>query len=217
VTPLSATRWTLVQAAQTGDEAALRALCEKYRPAVVAYLERRGLAGEAEDVAQEVLLALSGSALRAARAAAGRFRALVFGVARNKLLKHLERRGAAKRGAGRVGSLGDSDPTAPDEPDDTFDREWLANLVRAALARLGAEHPASFTALRRFVLDGVPQAEIARELGVTVESVKKLVYRGKRKVAAYLREEVWTYAASSGEYESELAFLSGLLGDDVSA
>ncbi|HBP22541.1 MAG TPA: RNA polymerase subunit sigma-70, partial [Planctomycetes bacterium] len=47
---LSATRWTVVQAAKAGDADALRQLFEKYRPAVVGYLLRRGMKGEAEDV-----------------------------------------------------------------------------------------------------------------------------------------------------------------------
>jgi RNA polymerase sigma-70 factor (ECF subfamily) len=210
VNRLTATRWTLVGAARDGDAAAIRALCEKYRPAIVGYLERRGLAAEAEDVAQEALLALVSSAIEGARAGAGKFRSLVFAVARNHLLRHLERRAAEKRGHGRTEPLGRAEPSAPAEPDSDFDREWLGSLLRSALARLEAEQPRAFVALRRFLLDGVRQAEIARELGLSVEQVKKLVLRGKRRVAAYLREEVWTYAG--GDYEAELAFLSRLLG-----
>jgi RNA polymerase sigma-70 factor (ECF subfamily) len=212
VTRLSTTRWTLVHLAQSGDADAIRALCEKYRPAIVAYLAKRGLGSESEDVAQEVLLALTGSALERARSGAGRFRGLVFAVARNQLLKHLERQGAAKRGAGRTASLDGADPAEPSDPDATFDREWLANLVRSALARLNDEHPTTLRALQRFVLDGVPQAEVARELGLTTAQVKKLVFRGKRRVVSYLREEVWVYSGSSHEYEAELALLSKLLG-----
>lgn len=211
---LSATRWTLVQAAQAGDAAALRALCEKYRPAIVGYLARRGLASEAEDVAQEVLLALTGPTLERARSARGKFRALVFAVARNQLGKHLEKLGAAKRGAGRVEPLGEIDPASPGEPDADFDREWLSGLVRAALERLGEENPTALRALQRFVLDGLSQADVARELGLSVEQVKKLVFRGKRKVTAFLREEVWAYAGSSRDYEAELKALSKLLGVD---
>lgn len=209
---LSATRWTIVQAAQAGDEAALRALWDKYRPAVLAWLAHRGLGAEAEDVAQEAFLGLLRHALLRAQAGSGRFRALVFAVARNQLAKHLERERAQKRGAGRVQLLGEHDP-AMDEPDESFDREWLAAVVRAGLARLSEEHPELFEALRRFVLDGQPQAEIARELGTTPGAIKKRVFRGKRLLTGYLREEVWRYAASPQEYEAELAWLAGLLGE----
>ncbi|MEZ0228695.1 MAG: RNA polymerase sigma factor [Planctomycetota bacterium] len=212
---LSATRWTLVQLAQAGDAKAIEALCGKYRPAIVSWLERRGLRGDAEDVAQEALLALVASALQAAKAEAGSFRGLVFAVARNKLLKHHEKANAAKRGAKKVQALGDLDPAMPTERDDDFDREWLANLTKRGLARLSEEHPSTYDVLRRFVLDGTPQAEIARELSLPVDNVKKLVYRGKRKVAGYLRDEVWSYAISKKDYEAELAYLSRLLGEDV--
>ncbi len=211
---LSATRWTLIEAAQAGDAEAIRALCEKYRPAIVGYFARRGLRGEAEDLAQEALLALVGPAIARARLRVGKFRALVFSIARHKLQKHLERAHAAKRGAGRVRPLGEAEPPALAEPpDDDFDREWLAGLVRSALERLAREHPPSFLALKRSVLDGVPQAEVAGELGTTAPRVKKLVHRARLRVASYVREEVWAYASERPEYEAELELLSRLMGE----
>jgi RNA polymerase sigma-70 factor (ECF subfamily) len=208
---LSATRWTVIQAAQAGEEEAVRRLCAKYWPAVVAYLRRRGVGDEAEDVAQESFVALLRSALSRAQPSAGRFRGLVFAIARNQLGKHLERQGALKRGGGQVvQSLGDRD-VAAEQPDEAFDREWLSALLRAGLAQLAREHPDQFEALRRFVLEGQPQAQIARELGVSVGVVKKRVHRGKRRLAAVLRKEVWRYACSPGEYEAELAYLAALL------
>jgi RNA polymerase sigma factor (sigma-70 family) len=209
---LSQTRWTLVHAAQAGDAAALDALCRKYSPAVQAWLARRGLGADAEDVGQEALLALLGSALKKATPAAGRFRSLVFAVARHVLLRHHERAGAQKRGAGRVVTLDGFDPGAPRDVDDDFDREWLATLVQSALARLAQEHPPYFEAVRRFVLLEQPQATIAAELGLTANAVKKQVLRGKRKLADYLREEVWSYAASADDYQVELAAMARLLG-----
>jgi RNA polymerase sigma factor (sigma-70 family) len=208
---LSATRWTLIQAAQAGDTDAVRMLCEKYWPAVVVYLRGRGLGPDAEDVAQESLVALLQSALAKADRGAGRFRGLVFSIARNHLLKHVERQRAQKRGGGAVQTLGDIE-VATEEPDEAFDREWLGALVQNALGRLASEHPPYFEALRGFVLDEKPQATIATELGVSVGVVKKRVHRGKKKLAIYLQEAVWRYACGPNEYESELAYLSGLLG-----
>src|SRR5262249_20128385 len=52
---LSDTRWTLVVAAQTNDIKTIKTLCKKYRPAVVAYLERRGLKSDAKNMAQKTL------------------------------------------------------------------------------------------------------------------------------------------------------------------
>lgn len=212
VADLSGTRWTLVEAAKAGDARALDALCRKYLPAVQGWLARRGLGADAEDLGQEALLALIGSALKKADPAAGRFRSLVFAVARHVLLRHHERAGAQKRGAGRVVSLDDFDPGAPREVEDDFDREWLAALVQTALARLAKEHPPYFEAVRRFVLLEQPQAAIAAELGLSANAVKKQVLRGKRKLADYLREEVRAYAASPEDYEVELREMARLLG-----
>lgn len=208
---LSATRWTIVQAAQSGDEDAIRALCEKYRPALVAYMRRRGLGEEAEDVTQEALFGLVQTALCSADDARGRFRALVFAVARNQVAKFHERAGAQKRGRGRVEALGERE-VASAEPDEDFDREWLAALIQTCLERLEQDHPDYHQALRLFVVDELPQAEIATRLGVRVGVVKKRVFRGKRKLSDYVREEVWRYSTSARDYEVELRYLSTLLG-----
>jgi RNA polymerase sigma factor (sigma-70 family) len=211
VSHLSATHWTIIQAAQAGDAEAVRRLCEKYRPAVLGWLARRGVGPDVEDLGQDALVALVTSALGRADRGAGRFRDLVFAVARNVLLRHRERANAAKRGPGRTVPLADLEPPA-EAPDDDFDQEWLAALVQGALARLAREHPPYFEAVRRFVLGDEPQAAIAAALGVTPGAVKKLVLRGKRKLAGYLREAVWEYATSTQDYEAELRALARLLG-----
>ena len=210
---LSATRWSLIQAAKSGDDEAIRALCLKYRPAMLSYLAKRGVRADTrEDVAQEALVGLVRTALAQAESGRGRFRALVFAVARNQLHKHIERETAQKRGGGQVRALGEIDPAAGAEPDDDFDREWLAHMVQAALARLAREHANYFESLQRFVLDEQPQDQIARDLGISVGAVKKHVFRGKKKLTEYLKQEVWAYAGSPGEYELELRYLADLLG-----
>lgn len=212
MTRLSATRWTIVQAAQDGDSEAIRSLCEKYWPAVVGYLRRRGADVEgAEDLAQEALFGLLCSALTRAAPGAGRFRGLVFSIARNQLVKHIEREGAQKRGGGAVQRLGDAE-IAVETPDAEFDLEWLGALLRASLERLDEEHPTYLEVLRLCLLEEQSQAEVATQLGLSVGVVKKRVYRGKRKLIRYLREEVWRYACTASEYEVELNYLSGLLG-----
>ena len=158
---LSSTRWSILHAAQAGDGEAIASLCVKYRSAVVAYLKRRGAGEDAEDLAQEVLVGLV-DYLPKAHAQAGRFRSLVFAVARNVFNHELERRGALKRGGGEAPiSHPDLDQIARDEPDESFDREWLANLIGRCLERLRAEHTNYFQALQAFLIEGKPQAEVA--------------------------------------------------------
>src|SRR6185503_2226840 len=97
VSRLSTTHWALVEAAQAGDAAALEQLARDYHPAVVAWLARRGAGADAEDLAQEAFVALLGSTLARADRRRGRFRGLLFAVARGALLRHREREGAEKR------------------------------------------------------------------------------------------------------------------------
>jgi len=52
-------------------------------------------------------------------------------------------------------------------------------------------------------------AEVAAELGKTTKDVKNYVRRGRKKLAAFLREEVWNYCSSEDESAEELRALEG--------
>jgi RNA polymerase sigma-70 factor (ECF subfamily) len=202
------TLWTLIRGADRGDEAALRDFAHKYRAPVLAYIARRGLAAEAEDLSQEVFLRIfQDRVLSKADPSRGRFRALILSVTRHVIGHHFERQAARKRGAGQVRPLAQADPAAP-EPDDGFDREWVSHLIEVALARLAREHPPYHEALRRFLIEGAPCASIAQALGRTEQDVHNHIHRGKKKVAEYLREQVRDYSASREDYEEELKALS---------
>lgn len=206
------TRWTLVDALQGGDDAALEGLLEGYRPALVAYLRPRAPSGEAEDLAQEVLLRLvRGGILRRADRARGRLRSLLRGVSRNVLGEHLAHRRALKRGGDRARLSELPDVAQDDRDEDDFDRKWWGNLLRAALARLAQEHPDHFEAFRRAAVEETPQAAVAEALGCSEGAVKKRVHRGRRELIGYLQEAVARYASSAGEYEEELRCLARLL------
>lgn len=202
----------MLQAAQTGDTEALNGLCERYRPTILSYLQQRGLKSEAEDLAQEVLMGLV-EALPKVHPGAGRFRSLVFAVASNKVAMYFRHQSAKKRGGGAIPLIEDPDiyPSASD-PDDLFDREWLESLVRRCLSRLRRDYLDQYTALKLFVLEGRPQAEIAEAEGVSAATIRKRVWRGKRNVTAFLQEEVETYALSRNDAEEELRYLNSLLG-----
>lgn len=208
---VSNTRWSVVRAAQEGDVQSLELLCAKYRPAVLAYLRRCDLGEEAEDVAQEALMALA-QTLPKAHASAGRFRSLVFALARHKMLDFLERRSAQKRGGAATRAAVELDSLAASEPDDAFDHAWLAALVKTCLERLQQEHPLWYAALASTVLAERPQAEVAKEEGVTPATMRKRVWRGRKQIGAYLREAVDTYALSERDAAEEIRYLATLLG-----
>jgi RNA polymerase sigma-70 factor (ECF subfamily) len=210
VTEFQSTLWTLIRGADRGDEAALREFALKYRAPVVAYIARRGLAREAEDLAQEVFVRLfEDRVLSKADPSRGRFRSLVLAVTRHVMGHHRERQGAQKRGGGYVRSLEGQDVALP-EADEGFDREWVAHLLEVALSRLAREHPNYHDALRRFLLEGSSCAEIASALGKSEGDIHNYVRRGKAKLADYLRDEVRDYSATRDEYEEELRSLSRL-------
>lgn len=206
--PFQSTLWTVIRGADRGEESALREFTLKYRGPIVAYIARRGLANDAEDLAQEVFLRLlQDGVLSKADPSRGRFRSLLLAVTRHVIGHHRDRESAQKRGGGRVRSL-DGVDVSSQEPDEHFDREWVGHLVEVSLARLAREHPNYHGALHRSVLDGTPCAEIARSLGTTEGDVHNLIHRGKKKIADYLREQVQEYSLSREDYDEELKYLA---------
>lgn len=211
----TATRWTLIGAARSGDGEAQRRFSEKYRGPVLAYLRRRGQGSDAEDLTQEVFLRLfSGGVLTRAGADKGRFRHLLLAVTKHVLADHVRARTAQKRGgAADVRSLGELDVPAEVPEDATFEQEWLLNLVERGLERLRADHPNYHQAVKRFLLEGESRAKVAQALGRSEASVRNWVHRGRRKLISYLREEAWNYTTDGDEYTEELAYLARALGE----
>lgn len=207
---VSNTRWTNVWEARGGDEDALEQLCAKYRPVVLAYLRKQSVGEEAEDVAQEALVALLG-ALSGVDPGAGRFRSLVLSITRNKLLHHQRRRGAKKRGAGKVAQLERPDEVVEDARDDDFDREWLGVLLARSLEQLEEEEPTLHAALDAVVIGERSYSELSQELEVSEGALRKRVMRGRRRLAGLLEQEVWTYGKSAVDVDAEVAYLTKLL------
>ena len=210
---LPTTRWTIIDAARGGDEDAFGLLVTRYRAPVIGYMRRRGLASEAEDLSQEVFLRFFDKQILAgAEPAKGRFRNLLLAVARNVANAHVRQALTLKRGAGDAAhSLGEIDPPSPEKELETFDREWLANLLDLALRCLRSEYPRYYGAISRFLLQKQTYEEIAAAMGCGKGDVKNLIHRGKRKLAQFLREDVRGYTSSRGEFNTELELLSRML------
>jgi RNA polymerase sigma-70 factor (ECF subfamily) len=206
------TLWTLILEARAGQEHALRDFILRYRTPVVAYCARRGLASEAEDLAQEVFLRLfRDGVLLKADPSKGRFRNLLLAVTKHVIGNHLEREHAEKRGGGHVQPISDLDVAASEPADDDFDREWVTHLLEKALARLAREHSNYHEALRQFLMDGRSYAEISKTIGKSEGEIKNYIFRGKAKLTEFLKEEVREYSATHVEYDQEIQYLSRFL------
>lgn len=156
----------------------------RYRPLVVRYLQRTGLhAADAEDVAQEALLAFATSYRNGKYdPARGRLRSWLFGIAQT-VLRNWQRRNhrrerqvvdAPDDATGVLGRIADDDHLAA-----LWDEEWQEAVLRQCLAEVRAEvEEKTFRAFERFALEGVAASDVAAELGMT----ENAVFGAKRRV-----------------------------------
>jgi RNA polymerase sigma factor (sigma-70 family) len=154
--------------------------------------------GAAEDLAQETL-SVAWRQRHTLRDSASSH-AWMNGIARNVCRRWLRGRRRAPE-ASRV-------MDEPPDPADDFDleleleRSELADLLDRAMARLPA---ATRAALVARVVDGLPQAEIARRLGTTEGAIEARLQRGKlllkKVLTTELREDARAYGLLAPEHE----------------
>ncbi|MFZ5470602.1 MAG: RNA polymerase sigma factor [Myxococcota bacterium] len=181
----------LIDRAQKGDAAALRALFERYRPLVVRLLE--GFAtldqDDMEDVVQETFTRAFRALPRLKAAAA--FESWLLCIARNRALSHLAKSASSRRTqallqAEEVAAIGLLPPA--------FHAEVDARVVRELVEALpeGAEKET----VRLFYLEGRLSArEIAERLGVGKSAVtmrlERFRARAKRELLVRLTKARW--------------------------
>lgn len=172
-----ATDQELVAQARTGDEAAVRALVERYQRPVYSLVCRLVRDPErAEELTQDAFV----KALRALDRydPQRRFASWLFKIAANTALDELRRRQAAPREE----PLPETAP-APLRADAAVQAEELRQQLEAALAQLRPEYRA-VVLLRH--LEGRSQEEIAEILGVPVGTVKTHLHRARRQLQTLL-------------------------------
>jgi RNA polymerase sigma-70 factor (ECF subfamily) len=220
------TRWTLIEGAASGDEAARREFVARYEGPVRAYLGARWrdtpLRGEIDDAAQEVFLQCfrDGGALARADAARGGFRPFLYGVVRREAQKVETLRAREYRRRG-------DDSFHPDrlEVDETtlsrvFDRRWAQDLIEAAgelfLARareLGADGERRAELLQLRYHDQLPVREIAGRWNEDAARLHRELSRAKGEFQDALREAVAAREGYAGEtLDRECARVLELLG-----
>ena len=154
-----------------------------YTPLLMRWSGRLGLReADAADFTQDVLLLLLRHFGTFEYDPNRSFRAWLKTVLLNVWRKHQRRAARAPRGGGDVELAADTDPGQ--FLDEVEHREFL---VRRALALAKGEFDAvTWRACVEYVLNGRPPAEVAQELGVTVN----MVYLAKSRVLRYLRGEL---------------------------
>jgi RNA polymerase sigma-70 factor (ECF subfamily) len=223
---------------QTTDEArardALAQLCRIYWRPIYAFICGRGYdVGEAQDLTQEFfVMILKGSLLKLADPARGRFRSLLLKSLQNFLIDTHTKASRRKRG-------GDFEFVSWDEwmaeaptrltvsagvmqdwpPEKIFDVRWAATVVEQALRRLEEECESRgrrrlFDALSGFLLaerEEVSYPPVARELGVPVADIKRVLHQLRRRYRYFLRAEVAETVERPEQIDEELRYLCTVL------
>jgi RNA polymerase sigma-70 factor (ECF subfamily) len=168
---------------------------QRYRPVIEAFARKLGLSdADAADAAQETLADF----VRDYRAEKfdrnrGRLRSWIFGIARHRVIDQLRARARRRewRGESAIG-----DEAGPDELTPLWEAEWRRAMLRQAMRELYASpklEPRTIQAFERVAFEQRPAAEVAAEVGMTVDQV----YVAKSRVVQRLRqilgelEEVW--------------------------
>jgi RNA polymerase sigma factor (sigma-70 family) len=193
--PTNATRPSLLlRLRNSRDSEAWRTFVETYTPLVYAYCRRRGLqASDVADVTQEVMAQVLRSIPDFTyQPQRGRFRDWLGTITRTKLARFLSRN--ARAGKGEGGDARAEELTwqveAP-ESDTLWTEGFHARVLEVAMKRARPDfQEVTWTIFEHAWVRGQAAPEVARELGVPIESV----YIAKSRVLKRLRTEVVTLA-----------------------
>jgi RNA polymerase sigma-70 factor (ECF subfamily) len=169
--------------AQRQDRQAFLALFRHFAPRVKAYLRRQGAdAAVADDVAQEVMLKVwsRAAAFDAAKASAATW---IFAIARNSQIDAFRRTRRPEVDMDDAVMVADANPL----PDDAMALGQRAQRVQDAIANLPAEQAA---VVRMSFFLHKAHAEIARELGLPLGTVKSRLRLAFGRLREALREDL---------------------------
>ena len=180
---------SLLHRARANDPDAWRRLVFLYRPLVLFWAGRDGLAGaDAEDVAQDVFRAAAGGLAGFRRDRPGdTFRGWLRVIARRRVLAHQAAAARQPRAAGGSVALRRLQAVpAADDPADDPPAEVGALYRRAVELVKGEFEDRTWQMFWRVTADGSRPAEVATELGVTPAAVRQ----ARSRVLRRLKEEV---------------------------
>ncbi len=152
------------------DNAAWERFVRLYTPMLMACVKRLGLQdAEAVDVVQDVMMLLQKALPDFEYDAGKRFRGWLQTVTVNKCRDHLRKR---KRDADQLDSANLRQLAAGDDVELFTDAEYRRHLVRQAMTLMQSEFkPETWKACWEHSVAGRPAAEIAEELGISINSV----------------------------------------------
>lgn len=221
----SETRWSLVVAAQGGDDAqpALAELCRLYWYPLYAFVRRSSYAREeAEDLTQEFFARLlAKNWLSDVDRTKGRFRAFLLAAMKHFLANEWRRMQAEKRGGKcELIPLDVSDaeeryhrePADPLTPESLFERRWALTVIENVFATLRAEMEEAgkrelFETLKDLLSPDarhLSYAEAGSRLGMTEDAVKMTIYRLRKRYRELLRAHIAATVSTNAEVEMEI-------------
>jgi RNA polymerase sigma-70 factor (ECF subfamily) len=167
-----------------------RRLLDLYQPLLRAWMARAGVAAsDADDLIQEVLLVVFREVAAFEHRRPGAFRAWLRTILANRIRTYFRDRQRAPQAPGgsefleRLAEL----EAADSELSEQWDREHDQFVAGQAMQRVrGDFSPTTWEAFNRYVLNGVPAAQVAQELELTLNAV--LLARGR--VLKRLRHEL---------------------------
>jgi RNA polymerase sigma factor (sigma-70 family) len=219
------TRWSLVIAAQGGDEAqlALAELCRLYWYPLYAFVRRSGYSREeSEDLTQEFFARLlAKNWLAGVDRTKGRFRAFLLATMKHFLSNEWRRMQAEKRG-GKLQliplDVSDAEERYHHEPADLltpellFERRWALTVIENVFAALRIEMERAgkgdlFETLKDLLASDVRHlsyAEAGSRLGLTEDAVKMTVYRLRKRYRDLLRAQIAATVNTTAEIDLEI-------------
>jgi RNA polymerase sigma-70 factor (ECF subfamily) len=182
---------SLLHQVRAHDPDAWRRLVHLYSPQVFRWCRRAGLSGDdAADVLQNVFFAVATRIVDFRRDTPDdSFRGWLWGITRFKIADHfraVQGTPAAAGGSTAQNHLNEvSDGLGPPDPEPSEADDRTQLLTRALEMIRGDFAPHTWQAFCRCTLDGHPAADVARDLGMTLDAV----YQAKARVLRRVREE----------------------------
>lgn len=167
---------------RAGDADAFDALFDRWHGPVYNLARHMLLdAAGAEEVMQDTLMAVVRAAPR--YESRGLFRAWIMGIARNRCVNRIESERARRR-ALRESGLGVIDPPSrAGAPESAADADERVSVIKRAISGLPERQR---EAVVMYAFEEMPYAEVARAMGVPLNTVKTLIHRARAALARAL-------------------------------